>query len=272
MRKLNVRGILVAVTSNQGADFISLTDIARAKNPEFPADIVKNWMRTRFTIEFMGLWEQMHNPDFKLVDFDQFKHEAGSNSFAMSPEKWIKCTRAIGIRSKSGRGGGTFAHSDIAYEFASWVSAEFKLYLIKEFQRLKIDEQKRIDSEWDVKRQLTKLNYRIHTDAIKRNLVPDTLTSKQINLIYASEADVLNMALLGKTAKQWRDENPKQEGNIRDYCDVMQLVVLANLEGINADLINRKIDQSTRLTHLNQTAIIQMKSLLNDPSVKKLQS
>ena len=221
----------------------------------------------------MGIWEQIYNPNFNLVEFDQFKKNAGVNSFVLSPEKWIKSTNAIGIRSKSGRyGGGTFAHKDIAFEFASWISPEFKLYLIKEFQRLKEQENERLELGWDLKRALTKINYRIHTDAIQTHLIPSRLSKKEINIVYANEADVLNVALFGKTAKEWRDENPKNEGNIRDYADVTQLVVLANLEGINAELIKQEISQSQRLLNLNQIAISQMQSLIGNATIKKLKN
>lgn len=271
--KIIVKNITINFISKNGSDYLSLTDMAKSKNAEFPADVVKNWLKTRFTIDFMGIWEQMHNPIFNVVEFDQFKNQAGVNSFVLSPEKWIKSTSAIGIRSKAGRyGGGTFAHRDIAFEFASWISPEFKLFLIKEFQRLKEQENERLVLGWDIKRQLTKINYRIHTDAIKANLLPKTVTKRQTQVTYASEADVLNTALFGKTAKDWRDENMKKDGNIRDYADVTQLVVLANLESINAELINQKIPQSERLVHLNQIAISQIKSLVGSPSLKKLES
>ena len=255
----------------ENEDFISLTDIARLKNKDAPADVVKNWMRTRSTIEFLGLWEKINNQNFKLVEFDAFKNEAGSNSFVLSPQKWIEATGAIGLISKSGRyGGGTFAHKDIAFEFASWISAEFKLFLIKEFQRLKEEENKRLALGWDLKRTLAKINYKIHTDAIQAHLVPLQLTKQEVNTIYATEADVLNMALFGKTAKEWRDENSGKDGNIRDCSDVTQLVVLANLEGINAELIRRGIPQSERLVQLNQIAITQMQSLVGNASIKLL--
>lgn len=271
--KIIVKDITINFISKNGSDYLSLTDMAKSKNAEFPADVVKNWLKTRFTIDFMGIWEQMHNPNFNVVEFDQFKNQAGVNSFVLSPEKWIKSTSAIGIRSKAGRyGGGTFAHRDIAFELASWISPEFKLFLIKEFQRLKEQENERLVLGWDLKRQLTKINYRIHTDAIKANLLPKTVTKRQTQVTYASEADVLNTALFGKTAKDWRDENMKKDGNIRDYADVTQLVVLANLESINAELINQKIPQSERLVHLNQIAISQIKSLVGSPSLKKLES
>ena len=274
MKKLHVsvKGITVRVITSVEDDFISITDIARYRRASESDDVVKNWIRNRSTIEFLGLWEQIHNPRFKPVEFDGFKNEAGSNAFVLSPSKWIASTGAIGITVSRGRhGGGVFAHSDIAFEFASWISAEFKLYLIKEFQRLKTEENERLTLGWDVRRQLTKINYRIHTDAIKENLVPATITAKQSTGIYASEADVLNMALFGSTAKEWRDQHPKQEGNLREYADVTQLVVLANLESLNAILIRQEMPQSERLLHLNATAIIQMKSLSSSSSIKKLE-
>ena len=269
--KINVRGIKVVVISNKGNDYISLTDIARYRGVSETDDVIKNWMRNRSTIEFLGLWEKLNNPNFNPVDFDGFRNESGNNHFVLSPSKWIRQTNAMGILTKSGRyRGGTYAHKDIAFEFASWISPEFKLYLIKEFQRLKEEENLRIATGWDVKRQLTKINYRIHTDSIKENLIPQSVTRNQANMIYSSEADILNMALFGKTAKDWRDENKGKEGNIRDYCDVSQLVILANLEGINAELIRQKLPQDVRLLKLNEIAIYQMKALLDSPSIKKL--
>lgn len=266
--KIEVKGIEVGFVNTEQEDFICITDIAKYKNPEAPADIIKNWLRSKNTIELLGLWEKLHNPDFKLVEFDQFRNEAGYNHFVLSPQKWIATTGAIGLQSKSGRYGGTFAHVDIALEFASWVSVEFKFYLIKEFQHLKSQQAKELD--WNIKRKLTKINYRIHTDAIKENLIPADLTPQQISYVYANEADVLNMALFGKTAKQWRDENPNEKGNIRDYANVSQLVCLANLETLNAVFITEGLTQSNRLVKLNQIAINQMKILLQDTSFKKL--
>ncbi|MFP4451958.1 MAG: KilA-N domain-containing protein [Desulfobacterales bacterium] len=267
-RKVNVLDKDIMFYSLNSENYISITDIAKYKNPDAPADIVKNWLRSKNTIELLGLWERIHNPDFKLVEFDQFKHEAGYNHFVLSPKKWIESTNAIGMLSKSGRNGGTFAHADIALEFASWVSVEFKFYLLKEFQRLKEAETKELD--WSVKRNLTKINYRIHTDAIKAHLIPAELTRDQINLVYASEADVLNMALFGKTAKQWRDENPSEKGNIRDFANVSQLVCLANLENLNAHFIQEGLTQAERLERLNQIAIQQMRLLVDDRAVKQL--
>ena len=270
-QKISVKGIQIVIFTRNERNYISLTDIARYKNADEPKDIVKNWLRTRNTIEFLGIWEKLHNPAFKGVEFDAFKNESGSNSFVLSPQKWIEKTQAIGIISKMGRyGGGTYAHIDIAYEFASWISAEFKLFLIKEFQRLKEEENLRLALGWDLKRNLAKINYRIHTDAVKAHLVPNSLPKNKINIVYANEADVLNIALLGMTAKDWRDKNPSKEGNLRDYVNVTQLVVLSNLEGINAELIRQGLSQPNRLIQLNQIAIIQMRSLLNSSGVKKL--
>lgn len=236
-KEIVVKNININLLPKSKEDFISLTDIARYKNNEDPRFVIQNWMKTRATVDFLGIWEQINNPDFKRVEFDTFKSEAGSNAFVLTPQKWISKTNAIGIISKSGKGGGTFAHKDIAFEFASWISAEFKLYIIKEFQRLKEEENQRIKLGWDTKRILTKVNYRIHTDAVKEHLIPKKLSKKETSLVYAGEADVLNKALFGKTAKEWREENKGKSGNIRDHSNVAQLVCLANLEGINADLI-----------------------------------
>jgi hypothetical protein len=257
-------------TAKDNNDYICLTDMAKSKNPEFPADVVKNWMRTRFTMDFMGSWETMHNPNFKLVEFDQFRKQAGVNSFVLNPEKWINLTKAIGMRSSAGRYGGTYAHKDIAFEFATWLSPEFKLYLIKEFQRLKEDENRRLSLDWNIKRTLTKLNYKIHTDAIKEHIIPALITKEQESFIYADEADVLNVALFGKTAKQWRDENKGEEGNIRDYASIEQLLVLANMESVNAEFIRMSMPQGERLRKLNETAITQMKSLMGRDVERRL--
>jgi len=246
-------------------DYISLTDIAKFRDTDDPRYIIQNWMRTRSSIEFLGIWEVLNNPDFNRVEFDTVKNESGSNAFVMTPSRWVNLTNAIGVISKSGRYGGTYAHQDIAFEFASWVSVEFKLYLIKEFQRLKEAEQKQLG--WDIKRNLAKINYRIHTDAIKENLVPPELTGKQVSLVYASEADVLNMALFGMTAKQWRDANPGEKGNIRDEANAAQLVCLANLENLNALFIKEGVCQSERLQKLNRIAIEQMEILTTDYNI-----
>ncbi len=268
MAKINVKGRDIVIFSQKDEDYICITDIARYKNSDRTDDLIRNWLRNRNTIEYLGVWGQLNNPDFKPVEFDGFKKQAGLNSFTLTPRQWIEKTNAIGIISKSGRYGGTYAHKDIAFEFASWISVEFKLYLIKEFQRLKDDERKQLG--WDIRRNLTKINYRIHTDAIKENLIPAELSKKQINNIYASEADVLNMALFGKTAKEWRDTNPDKKGNIRDYAGICQLVCLSNLENLNAHFINDGLMQGKRLVNLNKIAIQQMKLLTDDSGIKKL--
>lgn len=268
-RKIIVKGIEIVTFIKNNLDFISLTDMAKFKSYDSGV-VISNWLSTKYTIQFMGAWEQVHNPAFNLMEFNKIKNEAGSNGFIVSSSFWIKQTGAIGIKSSAGRYGGTYAHKDIAFEFATWLSPEFKLYLIKEFQRLKEDESKKLALGWDVKRILTKINYKIHTDAIKEHLIPENISKSRTNIVYANEADVLNVALFGKTAKEWRDENSGKEGNIRDYADVTQLVVLANLEGMNAELIRREISQSNRLIQLNQVAIVQMKSLLDSESIKKL--
>ena len=265
-----VKNLFISVLKIGNEDFISLTDIARNKNAEEPKDVVKNWMRSRTTIEFLGLWEQLNNPDFKGVEFDSFLFEAGSNAFTLSPTKWIEATAARGIITKAGNKGGTYAHKDIAFEFASWVNAGFKLYLIKEFQRLKDDESNRLKLEWNLQRTLAKVNYHILTDAIKENLVPKELNKQQINFVYANEADLLNTALFGMTAAEWRHANPGATGNIRDMAGIEQLVVLSNIESINAVLIHRGLPQNERLQELNKIAITQMKSLADNKSIKKL--
>lgn len=271
--KIKANGMEIAVISTGSEDdYISLTDMAKKRNPEFPADVIKNWLRNRSTIEFLGLWERMNNPKFNMVEFDQFKFDSGSNSFVLSPQKWIKSTNAIGIRSKSGRYGGTFAHKDIAFEFASWISPEFKLYIIKDYQRLKGDENSRLSLNWNLRRTLAKTNYKIHTDAIKEHLIPSDITPTQKGIAYANEADVLNVALFGMTAKQWREANPDKakKGNIRDNATIEQLIILTNLESYNAELIKEGYPQSERLDKLNKTAISQAKSLISNPSFKKI--
>ncbi|NYT28688.1 MAG: KilA-N domain-containing protein [Candidatus Thiodubiliella endoseptemdiera] len=267
-QKIEIKGNEITVVKSDNEDYISITDIAKHKNAEATGLVISHWMSTRYTIEFMGLWEKMHNPDFNVTEFRNIKNESGSNGFILSSKNWINSTNAIGIVAKAGRYGGTYAHKDIAFEFASWISAEFKLFLIKEFQRLKDEELKQLG--WDIRRNLTKINYRIHTDAIKENLIPQNLNKQQVSFAYASEADVLNMALFGKTAKQWRDANPDKKGNIRDYSNVTQLVCLANLENLNAVFINDGLPQSERLLKLNQIAISQMKILLADKSIEML--
>jgi len=269
MAKIEVKGTSITVVSGGVDDYISLTDIARYKDRDHTDDIIRNWLRNRNTLEFLGIWEQLNNPVFNPVEFDGIRMQAGLNSFTLTPKRWIEATRAVGITSKAGRYGGTYAHKDIAFEFASWVSVEFKLYLIKEFQRLKETEREQLG--WDIRRNLTKINYRIHTDAIKTQLIPPQLTAQQTCLIYASEADLLNMALFGKTAAQWRDETPGNKGNIRDEANAAQLVCLANLETLNAHFIHQGLAQAERLALLNQTAIVQMKLLLADVGVQRLQ-
>jgi hypothetical protein len=268
--KIIVKGSEISVLYIDKEDYISLTDLARYKDAINTDDIIKNWLRNRNTIELLGFWELLHNPDFKPVEFDGFRKQAGLNSFTMTPKKWLETTNSIGIVSKSGRYGGTFAHKDIAFEFASWISIEFKLYFIKEFQRLKDDENDRLKLDWNLQRTLAKVNYHIHTDAIKENLIPPELTKQQINFVYASEADLLNVALFGKTAQEWRTANPEADGNIRDQATIEQLVVLSNMESINAVLIHQQITQSERLLQLNRIAISQMKSLTNNRNLKKL--
>lgn len=267
---IEVKGITISVLHSQESDFISLTDIAKTKeNDSRAADVIKNWIRNRTTIEFIGTWEQLYNPDFKVVEFDHFKMNAGLASFVLSPGSWIEKTNAIGFIVKKGKYGGTYAHKDIALEFCSAINPTFKLFVIKEFQRLKEEEQKQLG--WTAKRELTKINYRIHTDAIKQNLIPKHLSKAQISFVYAHEADILNMALFGKTAKQWRDEHPDKKGNMRDDANVAQLICLANLENLNAVMINDGLAQSERLIKLNRIAIHQMQVLLeNDTSIKKL--
>jgi hypothetical protein len=266
-KTIEVKGQAITVVYANEQDFISLTDIAKHKSDD-PSAVIGNWMRNRNTIEFLGVWESLYNPGFKPLEFEGFRKQAGLNAFTLSAKKWAETTNAIGIMVKSGRYGGTFAHKDIAFKFASWISVEFELYVVKEFQRLKEAESKEL--EWNVKRQLTKINYRIHTDAIKENLIPENLTAKQISFVYANEADVLNMALFGKTAKEWRNENPDKQGNIRDYANVSQLVCLANLENLNAVFIDEGKPQDERLLKLNQIAIGQMRILLQTDSIKQL--
>ena len=270
-RIINVSGTDITVFHSQKDDFISLTDMARFKNSETTGLVISHWLSTRYTIEFMGLWEQLNNPVFNVTEFSYIKNESGSNGFVLSAKQWIEKTNAVGIISKPGRyGGGTFAHKDIAFEFGSWISPQFKYYLIKEFQRLKEDENDRLSLEWNLQRTLAKVNYHIHTDAIKETLIPLELTKAQISFVYANEADLLNVALFGKTAQQWRNENQELQGNIRDTATIEQLVVLSNLESINAVMIHQRIAQRERLPQLNQIAITQMKSLLNHQGLKNL--
>ena len=263
MKKIEVKGTEITIVNNiSDSDYISLTDIARYRDSKRTDYIIQNWLRNRNTVEFLGIWERLNNNIFNPIEFDGIKNKAGLNSFVLTSKQWIEKTNAIGIISKAGRYGGTYAHKDIAFEFASWISVEFKLYMIKEFQRLQEQEAKSLD--WNIKRSLTKINYRIHTDAIQKNLIPASLNKKQIAYIYADEADVLNVALFGITAKNWREANPEKSGNVRDYANVTQLVCLSNLETINALLIQENISQSDRLNKLNEIAIEQMKILLCD--------
>jgi KilA-N domain len=263
-----VKGTEIAIVSQRNEDYISLTDMTKAFDDG--EQLVKNWLQNKNTIEFLSVWEKLNNPSFNLVEFHQIKIEAGLNRFIMSAKKWIEKTGGVGLIAKAGRYGGTYAHKDIAFEFGSWLSPEFKLYLIKEFQRLKDQENDRLKLDWQFNRTLTKLNYRIHTDAIKAKLIPPLISKQQIHLIYASEADVLNKALFGLTAKEWRDANPQNDGNVRDYASTEQLVVLVNLENLNAMLIQQNLGQSERLKTLNGIAISQMISLTQNPTIKKL--
>jgi hypothetical protein len=259
MAKITVKESDVTIIKIDDVDYISLTDIAKVKNPDDANGVIANWMRTRNTIEYLGIWEYLYNPNFKPLEFEGFKNEAGANAFTLSPQKWIESTNAVGIISKAGRYGGTFAHKDIAFKFASWISVEFELYIVKEFQRLKEDEHKAIG--WTAKRELAKINYHIHTDAIKHNLIPAELTPRQTSIIYANEADVLNVAMFGMTAKEWREVNPDHKGNIRDYASINELICLSNMENLNAVLIHEGLSQQERLIKLNQIAIQQMKVL-----------
>ncbi len=267
--KITVQGTDITVISERNDDYISLTDMAKAKESEArAADIIKNWIRTRTTLEFLGTWEQLYNPGFKVVEFDHFKMQAGLPSFVLSTSEWVEKTNAIGIYVKNGKYGGTYAHKDIAFEFGSAISSVFRLFLIKEFQRLKESEK---SLEWNLQRTLSKINYRIHTDAIKDEIIPKVVTREQAMSVYANEADLLNVALFGKTARQWREQNPEKEGNVRDYATLEQLVVLSNMESINALLIRQGLSQGERLVQLNATAITQMRSLAGNREFKKLQ-
>lgn len=259
-----------AILTTEDNDYLSLTDIAKYKNSEAPADVVKNWLRLRNTIEYLGIWEQLHNPSFNPVEFDQFRNAAGANAFTLSPQKWIEATNAIGIQSKAGRYGGTYAHSDIAFEFASWLSPEFKLYIIKDYQRLKRDEGERLSIGWEARRTLAKTNYRIHTDAIKAHLIDESISPAHQRMTYANEADVINVALFGCTAREWRDAHPDAKGNIRDTAEIHELIVLANLEAMNADYIRQGIPQMERLQTLRKIARYQLQSVTAAPSTKRL--
>ena len=264
---IDIEGAVVTIMQEGGADYISLTDLAKHKNAEHTGVVISHWMSTRYTIEFMGIWERVNNPSFNLTEFSYIRNESGSNGFVLSTKQWLEKTHAIGILSKAGRYGGTYAHKDIAFEFATWISPELKFYLIREFQRLKEQEQKLLG--WNLQRTLAKINYRIHTDAIKENLIPPELPKEKINFVYANEADLLNVALFGMTAKEWRDAHPEEKGNIRDNATIEQLVVLSNLESINAMLIHQGLPQSQRIVQLNRMAITQMKSLLSVADMQK---
>ncbi len=266
-KPIQVKNVAVRTLKVDGDDFICITDIAKQKNPVEPKDVVKNWLRLKNTLEYLGLWEHLNNPNFKGVEFAPLLSEAGSNAFTMSPSRWTELTRAKGIITKSGRNGGTYAQKDIAFKFASWVSVEFELYLIKEFQRLKEDEQKLLG--WSAKRELAKLNYHIHTDAIKQNLIPKELSPKQTSIIYATEADVLNVALFGLTAKEWREANPDVNGNMRDFASINELICLSNMKNLNAVFIQENISQKERLIKLNEIAIQQMQ-ILHEAENRKL--
>ncbi len=271
-RSITVRGHAVTIVAAREDDYISLTDIAKYRNAEHTDDLIRNWLRNRNTLEFLGIWEGLYNPEFNPVEFDGIRMQAGLNTFTLTPKQWIERTGAVGITSKPGRYGGTYAHKDIAFEFATWISMEFRLYLIKEFQRLKSDEAARESREWSFQRTLAKVNYRIHTDAIQEHLLPPELTKAQIQFVYASEADLLNVALFGKTAAEWRKENPKLAGNVRDHATIEQLVVLSNLESLNSVLIHQGLSAPDRLRQLNATAIVQVRSLLASPAMKRLAS
>jgi hypothetical protein len=264
---INVIGTEITIVEQSGQKYISLTDMMKAKDGDF---FISDWLRNRNTVEFLGIWESVYNPNFNYGEFAIIKSQAGLNNYKISAKEWVEKTNAIGLKATAGRYGGTYAHSDIAFEFGMWISAEFKVYLIKEFQRLKEDENDRLKLTWNVQRTLAKVNYRIHTDAIKEKLIPQALPKEKINFVYADEADLLNVALFGITAKQWRDANPKAEGNIRDEATIEQLVVLSNLESINAVLIHQNLSQPERLQQLNTIAITQMKSLLGNNNLKKL--
>ena len=268
-KKIEVRGFEITIISAEGNDYISLTDMLKAKDGDF---FISDWLRNRNTVEFLGIWEGINNPNFNYGEFATIKSQAGLNNYKISVKEWVEKTKAIGLKATAGRYGGTYAHKDIAFEFGIWISPEFKLYLIKEFQRLKVEENERLLLGWDTKRMLTKINYRIHTDAIKEHMIPNRISKVQENNIYANEADVLNTALFGMTAKDWRDKNPKLTGNIRDYADVTQLVCLANLENLNAEFIRAGLSQKERLIRLNESAIAQMRSLAGSAGIKKLEN
>jgi len=269
-KKVEVQGAEISIIEKDQEDYISLSDMV--KNFDGGSSLIEQWLRNKDTIEFLGIWERINNPDFKTPEFEGIRNEAGTNRFYLSVKKWVSATNAIGIFAKSGRYGGTYAQKDIAFEFGSWLSPEFKLYLIKEFQRLKTEEQEKLSNDWNLHRTLAKVNYRIHTDAIKEHIIPPKVTKKQQGLIYASGADLLNMAMFGMTAKTWREQNPDKDGNIRDHSTLEQLLVLANLESLNAEFICMGLQSGERLKKLNTTAIRQMKSLASSKTVKQIQS
>ena len=266
--KIEVDGSVISIVKNKNEDYVSLTDMAKFKNAENTGLVISHWLSTRFAIDFLGIWEQINNPDFNLTEFSNIRFNTGNNGYVLSAKQWIERTNAIGIISSAGRYGGTYAHKDIAFEFGSWLSPEFKYYLIREYQRLKEEEQKQLG--WSAKRELAKINYRIHTDAIKQNLIPPELTDAQKSFVYADEADMLNVAMFGITAKQWREANPDLKGNIRDYATINQLICLSNMENLNAVFINDGLPQSERLEKLNKIAIQQMKVLENVEDLKLL--
>jgi hypothetical protein len=266
-KSILVKGVEIAIFQKNNDDYISLTDMLKAKDGDF---FIADWLRNRNTVEFLGIWESVYNPNFNYGEFAIIKSQAGLNSYRISVKEWVEKTNAIGLKATAGRYGGTYAHADIAFEFGMWISAEFKVYLVKEFQRLKADENDRLKLEWNLQRTLAKVNYHIHTDAIKENLIPSELSKNQISFVYANEADLLNVALFGITAKQWRDSNPNAEGNLRDSATIEQLVVLSNMESLNAVLIHQGLEQKERLLQLNQVAITQMKSLVNNKNLNRL--
>lgn len=266
-KTINVKGIEITILEQSGQKYISLTDMLKAKDGDF---FISDWLRNRNTVEFLGIWESVYNPNFNYGEFAIIRSQAGLNNYKISVKEWQEKTNAIGLKATAGRYGGTYAHPDLAFEFGMWISAEFKIYLIKEFQRLKEDENDRLQLTWNLQRTLAKVNYRIHTDAIKEIIIPKLLGQKETSLVYADEADLLNMALFGKTAQQWRNENPNNKGNIRDEATIEQLVVLSNMESINSVLIHNELSQADRLLQLNKMAITQMKSLLQNTSIKRL--
>ncbi len=268
-KTINVKGNEITLFNNEVGDFISLTNMLKAKDGDF---FISDWLRNRNTVEFLGIWESVYNPNFNYGEFAIIRSQAGLNSYKISVKDWVAKTNAIGLKAKAGRYGGTYAHSDIAFEFGMWISAEFKVYLIKEFKRLKEDESSRLNLEWNLQRTLSKINYKIHTDAIKTNIIPNLISKAQINFTYANEADLLNVALFGITARQWKEENPNAQGNMRDDANIEQLVVLSNMESINALLIEQRLSQKDRLVQLNKVAITQMKSLSVNKSFKNLRN